>query len=290
MYRRTMLSWCLDPVILGDKQKSPLRLTKHSTNSVCVTATSSILHEMPFITIPDFPSHQSFILIYDQAEREQALRDYKVTIEYKHLKSHAPGGVFIIPSIDNLRKFHGVIFVRRGPYMNGIFKFTLDLPMMYNDLNTHPTIKFTSRVYNPYVDPETGFLDIQTMYPRWDPSRHYLVTVLTFVKKIFYAKSFQDAVANPEAKELAQTNPVAFTTNIHLCVSESNSSLCTKNDNNTNNNKSLSTIDIHTSTLQFTEESIHHRVLRDLLKETVKDPNAISKNLILTLVERARKA
>jgi ubiquitin-protein ligase len=221
--------------------------------------------------------------MYDQAEREQALRDYKVTIEYKHLKSHAPGGVFIVPSIDNLRKFHGVIFVRRGPYMNGIFKFTLDLPLMYNDVNTHPTIKFTSRVYNPYVDPETGILDIQTMYPRWDPSRHYLVTVLTFVKKIFYAKTFEDATANLEAKELAQTNPVAFTTNIHLCVSESNASLYTKTEN-----KGSSYAD--TSTLQFTEETLQHRVLRDLLKETVKDPNTISKNLIVNLVERARNA
>ena len=282
-----MFTWCLDPVIFNENQTSPVRLTKHSTNSVCTTPPSTILRPMPYVTIPHLPSHQSFILIYDQTEREQALRDYKVTIEYKHLKSHAPGGVFIIPSIDNLRKFHGVIFVRRGPYMNGIFKFTLDLPMMYNDVNTHPTIKFTSRVYNPYVDPETGILDIQTMYPRWDPSRHYLVTVLTFVKKIFYAKTFQDAKANLEAKEFAQTNPVAFNTNIHLCVSESNKSLYARNGDDANNNSSSS---IETSTLQFSEEVLQHRVLRDLLKETVKDPNAISKNLILNLVEKSRNA
>jgi ubiquitin-protein ligase len=290
MYRRSMLSWCLDPVIFDEKQTSPVRFAESSTNSASITATSKILRPMPYIIIPHLPSHQSFILIYDQAEREQALRDYKVTIEYKHLKSHAPGGVFIIPSIDNLRKFHGVIFVRRGPYMNGIFKFTLDLPMMYNDVNTHPTIQFTSRVYNPYVDPETGILDIQTMYPRWDPSRHYLVTVLTFVKKIFYAKTFQDAVANLEAKELAQTNPMAFTTNIHLCVSESNATLYTKKDGVTNNNNSVSSSSIDISTLQFSEETLQHRVLRDLLKETVKDPNTISKNLIVNLVERARNA
>jgi ubiquitin-protein ligase len=163
-----------------------------------------------YIAMPQLPSlqqHQQFTLLYNQAEREQALRDYKVTIEYKHLKSHAPGGVFIIPSIDSLRKFYGVIFVRRGPYMNGIFKFTLDLPLRYNDVNTHPVITFTSRVYSPYVDPETGILDIHTIYPRWDPARHYLVTVLTHVKKIFYAKTYLDAISNVAAKELAQSNP-----------------------------------------------------------------------------------
>ena len=289
MSRRSMLTWCLDPDIYNEEEASPARFMKVSSNSSCTT-TSITLCPMPYIDIPQLPSHRTHILLYDQAEREQALRDYKVTIEYKHLKSHAPGGVFVIPSIDNLRKFHGVIFVRRGPYMNGIFKFTLDLPMMYNDVNTHPTIKFISRVYNPYVDPETGRLDIQAMYPRWDPSRHYLVTVLTFVKRIFYAKTFEDAAANIEAKELAQTNPMAFTTNIHLCVSESNSSLFTEKDGDADINSLDGSSRIHTSTLQFSEETLQHRVLRDLLKETVKDPNAISKNLILNLIENARNA
>ena len=40
----------------------------------------------------------STLSTYFQEEREQALRDYKVTIEYKHLKSHAPGGVYLIHS------------------------------------------------------------------------------------------------------------------------------------------------------------------------------------------------
>ena len=290
MYRRSVLTWCLDPVITDDEESSPVTLTKTSTNSVCTTVSSIIPRPMPYITVPPFPSHQKFILMLNQAEREQALRDYKVTIEYKHLKSHAPGGVFIVPSIDNLRKFDGVIFVRRGPYMNGIFKFTLELPMMYNDVNTHPTIKFTSRVYNPYVDPETGILDMRTSYPRWDPSRHYLVTVLTFVKKIFYAKTFEEATANLEAKELARTNPTAFTTNVHLCVTESNSSVYTKKGDDSNNQDSVNSSSIQTCTLQFSEEILQHRVLRDLLKDTVKDPNSISKNYVLTLIDKAQNA
>lgn len=108
-------------------------------------------------------------LYFSQERQEQSLRDYKVTIEYKHLKSHAPGGVYLIPSLENLRKFYGVIFVRRGPYVNGIFKFILTLPPTYNDLNQHPEIVFVSNVYSPYVNPETLQLDIMTAYPRWDP-------------------------------------------------------------------------------------------------------------------------
>lgn len=215
----------------------------------------------------------SFTMIL-QEEREQALRDYKVTIEYKHLKSHAPGGVYLIPSLNSLRKFHGVIFVRRGPYTNGIFKFELNLPQQYNDLNQHPVIRFTSFVYNPYVDPETGKLDLETAYPRWDPSRHYLVTVLTFLKKIFYAKTFDDAVANPEAKKLAQTNPIAFRTKIDTCVQESQKKVYDNTED---------------TTARFTEEILSHRVLRDLLKQNIKDPSQVSKNAILTMIDKASK-
>jgi len=119
-----------------------------------------------------------------QEERERALRDYKVSIEYKHLKSHAPGGVYLIPSLVDLRHFYGIIFVRRGHYTNGIFKFQLRLPPRYNDQNTWPEINFSSNVFNPYVNATTGELDLKSHYPTWDPSKHYLVTALTLTKKV----------------------------------------------------------------------------------------------------------
>ena len=209
-----------------------------------------------------------------QEEREQALRDYKVTIEYKHLKSHAPGGVYLIPSMDSLRDFHGIIFVRRGPFTNGIFKFRLDLPAKYNDTNMHPKITFSSKVYNPYVDEKTGELDIKTAYPTWDPSRHYLVTVLTFLKKIFYSKTFTDAKANPAARELFEKDPAAYKKKVEACVHESQKKVYV-------NEKG--------STAKFTEEEVAHRVLRDLLKHHIRNENQVTKQTILAQVEKSRK-
>lgn len=205
-------------------------------------------------------------------EREQALRDYKVTIEFKHLKSHAPGGVYIIPSLSELRTFHGVIFVRRGPFTNGIFKFQLKLPMLYNDLNQHPQIFFLTKVFNPYVNPATGELDIKSTYPRWDPSRHYLVTVLTFLKKIFYAKSFDDAKANPEAREMVMKDPAAYREKVDECVRESQREVFHNTED---------------SVLRFTEEELSHQVLRDLLKANIRDPNQISKQAVLAMIDKA---
>mmetsp|Transcript_23930 Transcript_23930/g.66408 ORF Transcript_23930/g.66408 Transcript_23930/m.66408 type:complete len:234 (-) Transcript_23930:60-761(-) len=209
-----------------------------------------------------------------EEEREQALRDYKVTIEYKHLKSHAPGGVYLVPSLGDLRTFYGVIFVRRGPFTNGIFKFQLQLPPTYNDVNQHPQITFTSAVYNPHVDPLTGKLDIKTAYPKWDPSKHYLVTVLTFTKKIFYAKNFDDAKANVEAKNLAKSDPAAYRKKVDECVGES---------------QRKAFANMEGSTAKFTEEILGHRVLRDLLKANVREPSQVSKQAVLSMIEKASK-
>lgn len=220
----------------------------------------------PFVLPP--PSHRL------QEEREQALRDYKVTIEYKHLKSHAPGGVYLIPSMDSLRSFHGIIFIRRGPFTNGIFKFRLTLPPKYNDTNMWPVITFSSRIFNPYVNEMTGELDVKSAYPIWDPSKHYLVTVLTYLKKIFYSKNFADAKANPLAKELAETDPAAYKKKVEECVHESQKNVYVNEEG---------------STAKFTEEEVAHRVLRDLLKHVIKSENQVTKQNVLAQIEKARK-
>jgi len=211
-----------------------------------------------------------------QEEREQALRDYKVTIEYKHLKSHAPGGVYLIPSMGSLREFHGIIFVRRGLYTNGIFKFKLTLPPKYNDVNMWPQITFFSRVYNPYVNEKTGELDVQSAYPTWDPSRHYLVTILTYLKKIFYSKTFLEDTqhVNNDAKELSKKDPNSYKKKVERCVHESQKNVYI-NDGN--------------STAKFTEEEVAHRVLRDLLKYHIRNENQVTKQAVMTQIEKARK-
>lgn len=212
---------------------------------------------------------------YYQEDYEQALRDYKVTIEYKHLKQHAPGGVYLVPALESLRHFYGVIFIRRGIYTNGIFKFQLTLPKLYNDVDQHPQLVFTSNVYNPHVDPLSGKLDVETAYPEWDPTRHYLVTILTFVKKIFYAKDYADAQANPKAKVLHQSNPDEFRQRVDECVRESQKQVYKDN--------------VVQSTARFTEEQLSHRVLHDLLVQNVKDPTNVSSQALLAMIEKVSK-
>lgn len=212
--------------------------------------------------------------ITSESDREQALRDYKVTIEYKHLKQHAPSGIYVLPSLKSLRSFYGVIFLRRGIYTNAIFKFTIDLPNEYNDANAWPRIAFTSSVYNPHVDSETGQLDVQSAYPEWDPHRHYLVTVLTYLKKIFYMKSYgDDAIANVEARNLSRSNPAEYRKNVERCVRESQRSVYLNEPG---------------CTARFTEENVCHEILRQILKENFKDPATVARGDILDSITVAQ--
>lgn len=214
--------------------------------------------------------------ITSEAQREQALRDYKVTIEYKHLKQHSPGGVYVLPSLDSLRLFHGVIFVRRGLFSNGIFKFQVELPQAYNDINAYPKIIFTSYVFNPHVNDETGELDLPNAYPTWDPQRHYLVTAFTYLKKVFYMKTFGDhATANIEAREMARNDFSSYRKKVESCVRESQRSVYVNEPN---------------CTAKFAEENACHILLRDLMKQRMKDPNLIARQQILDCVKESMDA
>lgn len=59
-----------------------------------------------------------------------------------------------MPQLDDIRKLDGVIFLRRGLYRDGVFRFQMSLPYNYNGWNSHPRIVFTPPIFNPLIDPE----------------------------------------------------------------------------------------------------------------------------------------
>ena len=206
------------------------------------------------------------------------MKDYKITIEYKHLKQHAPGGVYLIPSFESLRLFYGVIFLRRGPYTNGIFKFRVMLPENYNDKDAHPVVFFDGPVfpYNPFVDGETGELNIKIAYPTWDPQKHYLITLLTHLKKIFYVKSYDVAfsiesdIGNQKALHDWRENKQEYSRNVNRCVKESQSLIY------------ADAPESRYSTLSFQRDAPEYQILRNMVslksQQQQKHANGTSKN------------
>jgi len=119
------------------------------------------------------------------------LKDYTLLMEFKKLKHQAPPGVYVIPSAYSLRLWHGVIFLRKGLYKNGIFKFFLKIPESYPD--NGPKVLFISQVFHPLIDASSGELDLSIQFPKWTPNKDYIVLLLAYIKKIFYNTSFWEA-------------------------------------------------------------------------------------------------
>jgi hypothetical protein len=64
-------------------------------------------------------------------------------------------------------------------------------------------------MFHPLVNASSGVLDlkVEDNLKNWNPDKHFIATVLTFVKKIFYLKSFESynsltAFPNQEAASL----------------------------------------------------------------------------------------
>jgi len=186
--------------------------------------------------------------------------------------------VYLIPSVDNIRLFHGVIFVRRGLFASGVFKFRVRLPEKYNDMDIWPQVKFTSFVYNPFVDPNTGEVYIRSEFPSWDPSRHYLVSLLTYLKQLFYIKDFDmNHLPNVQARDLALKDSQSYRKKVEECVEKSLNDIYVNNDSS--------------CTMKFGEDQSAHDILLGLLHqyERMNDPSTLTRTQILDMVKRSKR-
>ena len=215
----------------------------------------------------------------------------KLSIEFKSLKENAPSGVYILLSLHNIRLFHGVIFLRRGSYANGVFKFIIKLPPLHNGINTWPNVTFTTHVYNPFINPTTGELNIKNAFLRWDSQKYYLVTLLTYIKKIFYRKKFDDKIfTNKEAYETAIQDPKLHKHKIRNCVLHSQDSLIYNNDTMLSypleimdNDNSTDAVDIDAKLLS---EQVQYNIFQEMIKEKyLDDLSALSVNKIVDYIK-----
>lgn len=131
-----------------------------------------------------------------QPDKLQTLKDYRLTIEYKHLKQNAPGGVFVIPSVNHLRIWYGVIFVRRGHYANGIFKFRYARAGSGVHVScVHPKAYCTECLRAPYrVLASTKFSIFQVLAPDRQIDRDrccFRLVPSTFIGRITSFRSFK---------------------------------------------------------------------------------------------------
>ncbi|KAK4503713.1 hypothetical protein PRZ48_004628 [Zasmidium cellare] len=79
----------------------------------------------------------------------------KLCVDYAALKHACPKGVYVAPVPDHPVLWTGVLFVRKGPYMNAVLRFQIDFGDDYPQ--RPPVVTFQSDVFHPLVTPLTTY-------------------------------------------------------------------------------------------------------------------------------------
>jgi len=112
-------------------------------------------------------------------------QEYKIMAEYKMLQSESIPGLYLIPSVESSFIWFGVLFVRRGIYKDGVFRFNMSIPPEFPNTTQSPTIIFQSQVFHPSICPFTGTMDITEAFPKWLSSDNHLWQVAKYVIYLF---------------------------------------------------------------------------------------------------------
>ncbi|XP_053608557.1 protein crossbronx homolog [Plodia interpunctella] len=143
-------------------------------------------------------------------------QEYIIMAEYRMLQTENLQGIYVIPSYENSFVWFGVIFVRAGYYEGGVFRFTLTLPENFPDVNV-PVVNFSSNLYHPAVDSNTGNLNLHEVFPQWDIKRNHIWQILKYLHFIFHNLNMK-APANADASTIYKTNKKLFLEKVRECV------------------------------------------------------------------------
>jgi ubiquitin-protein ligase len=137
-------------------------------------------------------------------------QEYVILAEYKMIQTENIQGVYVIPSRENPFVWFGVIFVRTGPYEDGIFRFNIVLDENFPD-SEHPKVVFLTEIFHPVIHPDTNEVHLLKAFPTWNKTEQHIWQILKYIHWIFYnvAASISHAV-NTEAADLFTNNQEAF--------------------------------------------------------------------------------
>ena len=78
------------------------------------------------------------------------------------------------------------------------------------------------------VNDSTGLLNLNVQFDPWKPTEHFIHTILTYIKKIFYYKEYwfvKENALNQIACELCDSDPESFMKNLDACLENQNTKL-----------------------------------------------------------------
>ncbi|EDO48780.1 predicted protein [Nematostella vectensis] len=153
----------------------------------------------------------------EPADFRTLFREQFILAEYKAVYRNPQSGVYVIPSLKSLQVWHGIIFLRAGPYRDGIFRFFIFLQDDFPD--SRPLVKFTSNVFHPQIH-ENGVFNLEVAFPNWHRGKHCIWQILKYMKSCFYSTDTWGGV-NQDAVNVVHSSLEEFKEKARNCALES---------------------------------------------------------------------
>lgn len=189
---------------------------------------------------------------------EKALQERQLFVEYNSLKSYCPSGVYVLPQLNNIQIWQGVIFLRQGPFKDGVFRFKIEIPQDYP--NSAPVLSFHDFIYHPLIDSNSGKLALGPQFPTWRPGKDFIFSLLNYVKSIFYYTDHWttlEYVLNARALESFTQHESLYFEEAKQCVL--NSGAYEENCKN--------------GPIQFKKFNSFHHVILENIKKNIENPS-----------------
>ncbi|KAJ9082279.1 hypothetical protein DSO57_1006064 [Entomophthora muscae] len=140
-------------------------------------------------------------------------RRYELLIEYASLRnpSVCPTGVYVMPALDDINIWYGVIFIHKGFYKGAVLKYRLDIPLSYPA--SAPSVTFITDTFHPLVD-QKGRFAVEAKFSNWVAQRDHIVDLLRFLKASFKANVLdslaEESCLNNQAYRMYHNEPQLF--------------------------------------------------------------------------------
>lgn len=164
----------------------------------------------------------SQISLYKQAYTP-FFQEYSIMSEYNLVTKKCLPGLYVMPSASSPLLWFGVLFIKKGLYQGGIFRFNLEIPETFPDC-TCPRVVFESKVFHPSIDIATGEVFMNQAFPEWKKDVNHLWQILEHVLQLFLSIDVKDPV-NQEASNLYVNDMDAFANRVKECIESSQNSL-----------------------------------------------------------------
>jgi len=142
--------------------------------------------------------------------------EYSLMAEFNLLLKQKLPGIYCIPSAKSPLVWFGVLFIRQGPYQEGVFRFQVHIPENYPDGDV-PKIVFENSVFHPSIDPATHVLNVKQGFHKWKRNVNHIWQILLYTRRVFH-KIDTAAALNPEAAQLYEKDTEEFTARARSCV------------------------------------------------------------------------